>query len=106
MTTEDMITRLIELSYPAYKKNSRGCLEARKLDRKEPVEINGYTFSCWYEYVCYKVCEYIKSKIPEADLELVLDGNDSTINVGLSDDEHRTLNMKMYALIKEWESSL
>lgn len=106
MTTEDMIARIIELAYPAYKKNSKGCLEARKLDRKEPVEIDGYTFTCWYEYVCYKVCEYIKSKIPDAELELVLDGNDSTINVSLDDDEHRNLNMKMYALIKEWESTL
>ena len=104
MTTEDMIERLIELSYPAYKKNSRGCIEARKLDRKEPVVIDGIEFSCWKEYICYKVCEYIKSKIPEAELELELDGNDSTINLSLNDKESQILNNKMYVLIKEWSN--
>lgn len=99
-----MIEKLIDLSYPAYKKNSRGCIEARKLDRKEPVVINGVEFSCWREYICYKVCEYIKSKIPEAELELELDGNDSTINLAMNEEESRTLNSKMYVLIKEWSS--
>lgn len=104
MNTVDMIEKLIELAYPAYKKNSRGCVEARKLDRKEPVEIDGYTFSCWREYVCYKVCEYIKLKIPDAEIELELDGNDTTISVALNDGDGQILNNKMYTLIKEWSA--
>lgn len=104
MTTEDMIEKLIELCYPAYKKNSKDCIEARKLDRKEPVEIEGITFSCWREYICYKVCEYIKDKIPEADVELELNGNDSTISLSISDEEGQILNNKMYVLIKEWSA--
>ena len=99
-----MIEKLIELCYPAYKKNSKGCIEARKLDRKEPVVIDGVEFNCWREYICYKVCEYIKSKIPEAELDLELDGNDSTIHLSMTDEESRTLNNKMYVLIKEWSN--
>ena len=104
MTTEDMIEKLIDLSYKAYKKNSKGCLEARKLDRKEPVEIDGYTFTCWYEYICYKVCEYIKLKIPDAEIDLELDGNGTTINLSLQDGDAQVLNNKMYLLIKEWDN--
>jgi len=104
MTTEDMIEKLIELSYTAYKKNSRGCVESRRLDRKQPVEIDGYTFSCWREYICYKVCEYIKLKIPEAVVDLELDGNDSVISLSMSDEEGQILNSKMYTLIKEWSN--
>lgn len=104
MTTEDMIEELLDLAYKAYKNNSKGCEEYRRLNRKQPVVIDNIEFSCWREYVCYKVCEYIKLKIPNAHIDLELDGNDSTINLSLDEEESRILNNKMYVLIKEWRS--
>ena len=102
MTTEDMIEQLIDLSYHKYKKISKGCKEYDLLNRKIPVVINGIEFTGWREYVCYKVCEFIKSKIPEAELELELDGNDSIIALEMNDEEKRKLNNKLFVLIKEW----
>lgn len=103
MTTEDLIEQLIDLSYHKYKKLSRGCKEYDMLNRKQPVVINDIEFSCWREYACYKVCEYIKSKIPEAELDLELNGNDSVITVEMSDEDKRTITTKLWNLIKGWQ---
>lgn len=102
MTTEDMIEQIIDLSYRKYKKISKGCKEYDLLNRKIPVVINGIEFTGWREYVCYKVCEFIKSKIPEAELELELNGNDSIIALEMDDEEKQKLNNKLFVLIKEW----
>ena len=102
MTTEDMIEQLIDLSYHKYKKISKGCKEYDLLNRKIPVVIDGIEFTGWREYACYKVCEFIKSKIPEVKLELELDGNDSIIALEMNDEEKRKLNNKLFVLIKEW----
>lgn len=102
MTTEDMIERIIDLSYRKYKKISKGCKEYDLLNRKIPVVMNGIEFTGWREYVCYKVCEFIKSKIPEAELELELNGNDSIIALEMNDEEKQKLNNKLFVLIKEW----
>ena len=102
MTTEDMIERIIDLSYRKYKKISKGCKEYDLLNRKIPVVIDGIEFTGWREYVCYKVCEFIKNKIPEAELELELNGNDSIIALEMNDEEKQKLNNKLFVLIKEW----
>lgn len=103
MSTEELIEEMIELSYPFYKRNSRGCVEALKLDRKEPVDIDGIIFSCWREYVCFKVAEYLRDKCPEAHIELELNGNDTVIHLEVDDSEQQTLNQKMYKFLKEHE---
>lgn len=102
MTTEDMIEQIIDLSYRKYKKISKGCKEYDLLNRKIPVVIDSIEFTGWREYVCYKVCEFIKSKIPEAELELELNGNDSIIALEMNDEEKQKLNNKLFVLIKEW----
>lgn len=102
MTTEEMIEQLVQLSMRAYKKNSRGSSEALRLDRKQSVEIDGIEFTCWREYTCYKVCEYLKDKCPTLKVELFLDGNNSQIKVSLTDSEQKLINQKMFSLIKEW----
>lgn len=101
MTTEELIEKIIDVSYPIYKKHSRGSIEALKLDRKEEVIIDGITFTCWREYICYKVSEYLKEKCPEAHVELELDGNNSIIQIEVSDSQQQTLNQKMYKFLKE-----
>ena len=102
MSTEDMVEELIDLSYRYYKKNSKGCREYLMLDRKIPVDIEGVTYSCWREYVCYKVAEYIKEKCNLADVEVIFDGNDTYIDLNISDEDQKRLNQKMYTLIKNW----
>lgn len=101
MNTEELIEKIIDVSYPIYKKHSRGSKEALQLDRKESVNIDGIVFSCWREYVCYKVAEYLKEKCPEADVELVLNGNDSIIQIAVDDIQQQKLNQKMYKFLKE-----
>jgi len=101
MTTEQMIEEIIEAAYPLYKKNSRGCVEAYKLDRKEPVDIDGTVFSCWREYVCYKVAEYIKEKCPECSLILELDGNNTVIQLEIDDTQQQRLNVVMNKFLKD-----
>ena len=41
MNTEELIEQIIDVSYPIYKKHSKGCIEALKLDRHEEVDIDG-----------------------------------------------------------------
>ena len=101
MCTEDLIEKIIDVSYPFYKRNSRGCVEALKLDRKEEVEIDGTIFCCWREYVCFKVAEYLKEKCPEAHVILELDGNNTIIQIEIDDSQQQQLNQKMYKFLKE-----
>lgn len=100
MNTEDLIEKIIDVSYPIYKRHSRGCVEALKLDRKEPVNIDGIIFCCWREYVCFKVAEYLRDKCPEAHIELELDGNDTTIKIEVDDFQQQQLNQKMYKFLR------
>ena len=101
MCTEELIEQIIDAAYPIYKRNSRGCAEALKLDRKEPVDIEGTIFSCWREYICYKVAEYLKDKCPEAEVTLELDGNNTQIMLSVNNEQQQSLNQKMYKFLKE-----
>ena len=100
MNTEELIEQIIDVSYPIYKKHSKGCIEALKLDRHEEVDIDGTTFCCWREYVCFKVAEYLKEKCPEVEVELVLNGNDTVIQIEVDDNQQQKLNQKMYDFLK------
>lgn len=102
MTTEEMIEEIIEYVYPIYKKHSKGCIEALKLDRKEEVEIDGTVFSCWREYVCFKVAEYIKEKCPEAHVDLELNGNQTSIQLEIDNDQQQKLNACMNNFLKNF----
>ena len=101
MTTEDLIEKFISEGVDAYKKNSRNCLEARRLNRHEPVEVDGYEFRYWREYVVYRMAEYIKGKLPDSDVEVELDGNDSMIRIGLDDSEQEKLNREMFLFLRK-----
>ena len=105
MTTEDIIERFIDEGLHAYKKNYRHkSLYARRLDRHEPIEIDGYEFSCWREYVVYKMAQYIKEIVPDSELEVDLDGNNSTIRLALSEEEQRKLNGSLFSFLKKVEA--
>lgn len=101
---EKLIELLIEKCYWKYRKLvGDSCQEGFMLTRKIPVEIDGIVFTGWKEYVCYKVCEYIKEKIPEAEIELMLDGNDTVIALSVNENEESILYSKIKCLIEEWK---
>lgn len=99
-----MIEEVVELATDRYKKNSKGSKEYSYLNQHKPVEIDSITFHYWREYGVYKVCEYLKEKLPEADIECILDGNDSSINISITDEEERVLNPKLNKLIKDFQN--
>lgn len=100
MSTEEMIENIIDVSVKAYKRNSRGSIEASMLDQHRDVVVDGITFNYWREYVVYKVCEYLKDKCPEAEVECNLKGNQSYIVVHLTDEQQKNLNVIMNKFLK------
>ena len=102
MTTEDMIEVFIEKGTCAYKKLNKNTKEGMKLYRHEKVEIEGQLFNCFREYATYKMGEFLKENLPEAYVEVTLDGNDSIILLEVSDEEQQKVNTKMYSYLKEW----
>ena len=101
MTTEDILEVLIQEGMKAYKKLNRNTPTGRKLSRKEPVEIEGITFSCWREYAVYKTAEYLKDLMPAVSLTVELDGNDTVIQLEVTSDEQREINRRLYSFLKK-----
>lgn len=99
---EELIDELKNRSYFKYKKMSYGCRENMLLSRKIPVNIDGVVFCGWNEYVSYKVCEYIKEKIPECNVDLFLNGNDTVIKIEVTDEEENLIKQKIRTLLDEW----
>ena len=62
--------------------------------------VDGVTFNYWREYAVYKVCEYLREKSPEAEIECNLCGNDSYISISISDEEQKQLNVVMNNFLK------
>ena len=101
MTTEDMVERFIDEGIRAYKKNYRDrSLYARKLDRHEPIEIDGNEFTCWREYVCYKMAQYIMEILPTCNISVDLDGNNTQLRLELTDNEQRKLNGSLFSFLQ------
>lgn len=89
MDEETIIDRLLSKAYRCYKKSFRqNCpMVGRMLDRKEPVEINGIVYTCWNELIVATCGNIINDYCPNAEVEVELDGNNSTLNVKLLSDE-------------------
>lgn len=101
MTTEEMIEKIIDGGVKAYKKNSKGCKEWDMLNRHETVTIDGVNFNYWREYGVYKTAEYIKDLVPDCQIEVVLDGNNSYVYLIIDDDEQKKINVTLYKFLKE-----
>ena len=87
----------------AYKKNSKGSPEAEKLYHHKPVVIQGQEFTCWREYATFKMAEHIREVLPDAGIEVTLDGENSTIQIEIDDEEQKKLNREMYNFLKEYK---
>lgn len=101
MTTEEMIETVIEEGVKAYRRNYRNCPEGIRLTMKQPVVRYGITFNCWREYAVYKMGQYLKEICPTVDIEITLDGNNSTITCSMTDEEQLEVTKVLYNFIKK-----
>lgn len=101
MTTEEMIEKIIDGGVKAYKKNSKGCKEFDMLNRHETVTIDGVDFNYWREYGVYKTAEYLKEKLPDCMINVTLDGNNSDLDIEMTDEEQKKINAILYTFLKD-----
>lgn len=89
MDNENIIDKLIDKAYRCYKKAFREHCPTvgRMLDRKEPVEIKGIEYTCWNELVVATCGNIINDYCPNAEVEVELDGNNSSLKVNLLSEE-------------------
>ena len=75
--------------------------EIRKLIRHEKVVIDGNEYNSLQELVVVKTAEHIRNILPDCELEVELNGNDSTLNVELTQEEKQKLTSELYVFLKE-----
>ena len=81
-----IIEDFIQYGIKAYKKQWRNTEDGRKLDRHQEVELpDDVKVSCWRELAVYQMAKYLQEE-NLADVEVTLDGNDSTLDVTLKDE--------------------
>ena len=105
MTTEQMLNELLEKTHYFIKDSFRKRIPAvaRALDRHEPIEVNGETFTYWKELICYNTADIINRRCPEISLEVELDGNDSRpVFPDITDEQVRHMTSVVYPMIKDW----
>lgn len=93
MNNEIIIEKLLDKAFKCYKRAFvRNCpMVARMLDRKEPVEIDGTEYTCWRELIIVTCGNIINDYCPDAEIEVEMNGNDSTIKAVLSDADEKIL---------------
>lgn len=72
---------------------------ARMLDRKETVTIQGQEYKCWTELIVTTCGKIINDFCPDAEVEIELDGNNSSIHAKLSDKDIEILNSKIKSMV-------
>lgn len=101
MTTSEMVETMIEAGVKAYRKNYRNCPEGIRLQMHQPIEKFGITFTCWREYTVYKMAQYVLEVCPTIDVQAIIDGNNSTLELSLTDEEQKKLNQVLYNFIQK-----
>lgn len=101
MTDETIIEKLLDKAYICYKREFRRRCPgiARMLDRKEKVELNGQVYNCWSELIVTTCGQIIADYCPDAEVEVELDGNDSTLHAVLTDKDEEVLNTKIKEMV-------
>lgn len=92
--TEQLIETLIDTGVKAYKRNNRDKLFGRMLDRHETAYVEGciQPFRYWKEMAVYFAGDYRKEVLPDAIVEVTIDGNDSTLSIEIDDLESEKIN--------------
>ena len=89
--TELLLEALLETGVKTFKKKHRNEVWGRKIDRHEVVTIDGVDFRFWRELAVYSAGDCIRECIPEANVEVFLDGNDSVLSIEVDDMEEKKL---------------
>lgn len=101
MTNEKIIEELLIKANDCYKRAFRDkCpILERMLDRKQTVEIQGEQFNCWRELIVVTCAKIINDYCPDSQVEVELDGNNSNLNVILSDKDEEILQTKIKEMV-------
>lgn len=102
-----MLDELLDKSYHCIKKSFRSEIPAvaRALDRHEPVEVNGETYTYWTELVTVTTANIINSRCPEISLEVELDGNSSRLVFpDITDEQIRHMTSVVYPMVQDWRA--
>lgn len=102
MSTEDLVEEFLDVGYKAYKKIMKGTVEYTKLSKHEPVTIEGREFNYLREYVIFELGAYITENLPEATVEVFLEGNNSSLKLTMNDSEQEEINQKMETFLAKF----
>lgn len=102
MTTEDLIEEYIQAGRKAFIKLYGNTKEGGKLSRKEKVIIQNHEFTCWREYTVFKMAEYIAEILPNAEIKVELDGNNTVLQINISNEEQQKLNNVLYCFLNKY----
>lgn len=83
MTDDKIIEQLLIKANDCYKKQLRKRCPglSRALDRHEEIELLGEKITCWRELIVLTCGNIINDFCPDAEVEVNLDGNDSSLLV-------------------------
>ena len=97
-----LLDDFIVLGVRAYKRLLRSKLIGRRLDRREPVEVDGHVITGWSEYTVYRLAQWVQDAVPGADVQVSLDGIDSTLEVSATTAELKVLRSALNSQFEEF----
>ena len=103
LTTEEILTRLIEKGHDAYRRNFRKYCPTvyRMLEKKQPVTLNNVEYRCWKELVVVNIANLIQEYLPNSQCEVILDMNNSQLLVNdLTSEDEKTILTKLKEMIE------
>ena len=103
LTTEEILSRLIEKGHYAYRRNFRKFCPTiyRMLERKQTVTLNNQEYRCWQELVIVNIANLIQEYLPDTQCEVILDMNNSQLLVNeLSIEDEQTILTKLKEMIE------
>lgn len=97
-----LLDDFIVLGVRAYKRLLRSKLIGRQLDRKEPVEVDGHIITGWSEYTVYRLAQWVQDAVPNADVQVSLDGINSALEVSATTAELKVLRAALNSQFEEF----
>lgn len=101
MTTNEMTEMLSDEIIKVFKRDLKKSERCRRLQRHETITVDGTEVHSWKELSLLKISEFMREVLPNADIELVIDGNNSQIVAKLDDNELEKLNSSLYLFLKK-----
>lgn len=100
-----LLDDFITLGVKAYKRLLRSELLGRRLDRKEPVDVDGHVLTGWFEYTVYRLAQWVQDVLPDADVQANLDGVCSVLEVSATTAELKVLRSALNSQFAEFRAA-